>query len=417
MPKKSRPGSGRRPRLAGGLGTAGLAALGAFGCAHVAAPPGGPADSIPPVLIAVQPDSYAVVADFEDDVRFEFDESISERNIQGSVTLYPFEARPRVKKGKRELKVRPRAGWIAPRIYHVRVEPVIQDLFGNRIEAPIHYVFSTGMPVPGNRVQGVVFDRITDRPLPAGRVDFIQLADTLRYGTVADSAGGFAINTFPTGDYLAIGFDDVNNNLRADDFDRSDTLELSLGAVDTLTLVFKVFRHDSLGPRLTQVEPVDTLTLELRFDGYLDPDSALRARDAELFALADSTPLPLDTVLHGWQYTAWRDSLGRARAAAADTLELEAPAAEPPEAEAAALPAAAIPERELGEPGEQVTPEEPQRLPARRIYVVARARIPPGTHVVRVRRIINLSGLVGGGELSFEPLVPPERDEPPEPPG
>jgi hypothetical protein len=417
-----RTGAATASLLAGALGLTLLALAGLGGCAHVQPPPGGPPDTTPPLLILVEPDSYAIVAGFEDEVRFEFDESISERNVQGAVTLYPFEARPRVGKGKRDLKVRPRAGWVADRIYHMRIEPVIQDLFNNRIEWPIHYVFSTGAPIPDNRVEGTVYDRITGKLLVGGRLDMVQLPDTLRYGVVADSQGTFEIAALPVGDYFAIGFDDVNNNSRADDFDRSDTISVSLAAADTLSLEFHVFRHDTLGPQLFELRSVDSLTVELGFDGYLDPEAPLGTANVELFAITDSVPIALDTVLHAWQYTAWRDSLARAEQAAADTLEPGA-AVEPDTLGVAAVRdtlAVQVPAAEQ-EPGGEQEVEPPAVLPDRRIYVIAALPIPLDTIVVRAQGILNLSGLEGGGERTYEqPAREPEPEQaepPPEPPG
>lgn len=449
-------------RLPSGAASAGLLAAavgllfvstltGLESCAHVGAPPGGPADTIPPQLIAVQPDSFAVVPGFKDDVRFEFDESLSERGIESSTTLYPFEPRPRVRKGGRELRVRPRQGWVDGRIYHIRVEPVISDLFQNTIEKPIEYVISTGPPIPPNRVAGTVYDRITARPLPSGRVDMVRLPDTLRYGGVADTVGLYQLGLLPVGDYLAIGYEDVNNNREADDFDRSDTVEVSLAAADTLTFDFHVFRHDTVGPSLVGVKAIDTLIVELTFDGYLDPEAPLSTADFQIFAVADSTSIPLDTVLHAWQYTAWRDSLQAARraaadsaavaaadsaaAAAADTLGLQPDslgigpdtagvAPDTTEAEASPQveePAETEPTEEGQEEGEA---EEPAILPDQRVYVVAARRIPPGAHVVRFSGVLNLNQMVGEGEAEFAPVEPPpetpsEDDQPPPdpPPG
>jgi hypothetical protein len=444
--------------VAGAIGLCIVSALGSLeSCAHVAAPPGGPRDTIPPLLIAVLPDSYAVVPGFDDDVKFEFSESISERGVESSTTLYPFEPRPRVKKGGRELRVRPREGWVDDRIYHIRVEPVITDLFQNEIEQPIVHVISTGLPIPENRTQGIIYDRITAKPLPGGRIDMVRMPDSLRYGGVADSVGAFGLEMIPTGDYLAIGYEDVNNNRQADAFDRSDTVEVSLGAAESLTLDFRVFRHDTIGPRLIEVKAVDTLIVELTFDGYLDPEAPLDTRNVEIYAVTDSLPIQLDTVLHAWQYTAWRDSVQAVRraaadsvaaaaaadsaaaAAAADTLGLEADTlgvepdtlgigpdtlTVPPDTVGAVVPppVGQAAEAEPTEEGqEEAEADEPAILPDQRIYVVARARLPSGTHVARFVGVLNLNQLPGAGEAEFEPIEPPpqeveEEEPPPDPP-
>ena len=414
------------------VGAAGLW-LGAFfiieSCAYVAAPPGGPADSIPPMLVLVEPDSFSVNPDFDGDVRFEFQESISERGIEGSVVLYPFEARPRVKKGKRELKVRPREGWVDDRIYHIRVNPTIQDLFNNRIEEPLTYTFSTGLPIPDNAVQGALTDRITGQPLRTGRIDMVRMPDTLRYGSVTDTAGAFSLRALPLGDYLAIGYEDVNGNQRADEFDRSDTLEVKLVGDDVLTLDFLVFRHDTLPPQLALATSVDTITVELQFNSYIDPDSPLSVADVAIYGAVDTVAVPIDTVMHAWEYAIWRDSVAAviraaqaAEQAAADSLAaLEAGdtlAAEADTLDQAPPPQPGEPEEEAEEEPEEV--EEPQRLPGERIFVITVGPIPRGAHIVTIQNILSLSGLIGGGEMTFQPIEPEpeEEEEPPgEPPG
>jgi len=424
-----RTGAAHASLLAGGLILLALALADLQSCANVQPPPGGPPDSIPPTLIAVYPDSYAVVSwtGKKEKVEFEFDESISEQNLQIAALIYPFEPRPNVDKGKRELRVRPRAGWVADRIYHVRIEPVVQDLFRNRIEEPIYHIISTGPPIPENAARGSVFDRIRGERLPSGRVDMVLLPDTVRYGGIADTAGAFSIARLPVGDYYAIGYEDLNNNMRADNFDRSDTLIVSLGQADTLDLEFHVFQHDTLGPVLVEVTPIDSLVLQLGFDGYLDPDVQIGTETVEVLALADSSTVTLDTVYHAWRYTAWRDSVEQARraaeaaardsaAAAQAALEAEAAEVEVAEAEAAEerVPPAELtpPAAELQEEEPAPAPEEPAALPDRRLYVIAAAPIPPGSYLVRVFGLLNLSGLTADSEATFEQ---PEPEPPPEP--
>lgn len=423
-----RTGAAQASLLAGVSILTALAVANLESCANVQAPPGGPPDSIPPALIAVYPDSHAVVSwtGKREKVRFEFDEPISEQNLQLAAFLYPFEPRPNVDKGKSELRVRPRAGWIADRVYHVRIEPVVQDLFRNRIDEPIYHVISTGVPIPENSASGSIFDRIKGERLPNGRVDMVLLPDTLRYGGIADTAGAFSIATLPVGDYYAIGYEDLNNNQRADNFDRSDTLIVSLGQADVLELEFHVFQHDTLGPVLVEVAPIDSMVLQLGFDGYLDPEVPTSTEAIEVLATADSSPVALDTVYHAWRYAVWADSVEQARreaeaaardsAAAAQAAEEEAVEEEAVEEEAP--PAEPTPpplvegEEEAEEEAQEEAPE-PAALPDQRLYVISAAPIPPGSYLVRVYRLLNLSGLRADSEVTFEQ---PEPEPPPEPP-
>ena len=354
--------------------------------------------------------------DFDGEVRFEFDEAISERNVEGSATIFPFEARPRVRKGKQNVRVRPRAGWVPDRIYHLEIDPVIQDLFNNAIERPIRYVFSTGTPMSDNAVTGTVFDRITGRELRRGRVDLVHLPDTLRYGIEIDSAGSFFLDALPLGDFLAIGYEDLNGNRRADEFDRADTIPVALSSIDTLGLEFHVFKHDTLGPTIFEVNSVDSVVLAIDFDGYLDPAASLSTAAIQVTSEEDSTVIPLDTVLHNWEYPDWEEArIEAARAAAraaADTLaaEIDTLAAE------AATPQDTAPAPQPPQPGSEVLDQEvedegPEILPARRIYIAARSPIPPGSYQVRVTGMVNLSGLRADSEGTLEQPAPEPEDE------
>ncbi len=407
--------------------------VGVQSCAHVIAPAGGPPDSTPPLLILVDPDSFSVMTEFRGnrgEVRFEFDEPISERNIVGSTMVYPFDLRPHTWKGKRNLRVRPREGWVEDRIYHIRVEPVIQDLFGNRIREPILYTISTGLPINQNVVMGTVYDRITGLTHTNSRIDLVTLPDTLRYGGVSDSVGDFSVGVLPAGDYYAIGYEDVNGNQRADGFDRSDTLRVTLGSLDTLTLEFNVFHHDTLGPVLGQVDVLDSLTLSLGFDGFLDPDTPLAIQSVQIFVAQDSLPvgppLVVDSLMHNWQFTIYMDSIQQVEQVRLDSIaaaEAEEEARRAVAADSAAgADSAAVVEApppgqvragprtlQLEEPAEDSV-VVPQRLPDPRIFVIMAEAIPPGTYIVVATRIVNLNRLEGGGEMIFE-IEEPERED------
>lgn len=394
----------------GGLAAAGVIASGVLGgCAHVAPPGGGPVDSVPPVLIAVQPDSLSVNPGFRDRVRFLFDESVSEQGVDRAVMLFPWEGLPDVNKGGDDIKVRPRDGWVDDRIYHIVIAPMIQDLFNNRIRQPIHYVFSTGIPIPADRVSGIVDDRMTARPLAGGRVDFVHMPDSLRYGAGADSVGAFDADALPPGDYVAIGYEDRDQNYRADPYERADTQQIRLEATDTLELMFQVFEHDTVPPTLARADAVDSMTVALEFDLFLDPEARLSKGQVEIVNRAGEE-VPLDTLLQDWEYRPWlqaqRSGEG-GRAGASGT----------PDTSSAAQDTAAAGAR-VGLPGgPSAQPAQgPLPVPARRILAVALQPILPDTYTVRARDIRGLSGLVGGGEVQYEqppPPPPPERPKPP----
>lgn len=391
-----------------------------YGCAHVAAPSGGPPDTVPPYVVSTEPANLTVIPGYEDKVRFLFSESISERNIRRAVTLFPWEERPDVDKGGDDLKIEPREGWVPDRIYHIVIEPVVQDLFNNQITERIRFIFSTGAPLPENRVHGSIVDRITGGPAPPGRTDLLWLPDSLRYGVAGDSAGNFSLEKLPPGEYLAIGYEDVNQNRRADPLERADSQRVTLGSADSVELELAFFHHDTVGPVLARAEPVDSMTLELEFDLYLDPDAPLPASNIRIRS-ATGERVGVDTVLHEWAYTRWRQqrAVEAAAAAAADTLPADTLPADTLAQDTLDLPADTVPAPERGRavPTDTLPVSEPEPLPGQKVRVVTVEPIPPGSYTLQIQDVRGLSGIPGGGEADFEvPEPPPEPEETPEVP-
>src|SRR2546425_12630639 len=72
------PGTRRQTQGPGLLVALALAALALAACAKLGDPPGGPPDTTPPTVVAVRPESGAVVPDFHGDAVVQFDEVSAE---------------------------------------------------------------------------------------------------------------------------------------------------------------------------------------------------------------------------------------------------------------------------------------------------------------------------------------------------
>src|SRR5690606_15752601 len=123
------------------LGAAAVAVL--FACARAYPPPGGEEDRIPPRIVSITPEPMSVGVARNARVVIRFDERISERGLEGAVLVSPQTSAVRVDRGRSALRVSLRDGWEPDRIYHVVVQPVVRDLFGNTITEPLEVVFST----------------------------------------------------------------------------------------------------------------------------------------------------------------------------------------------------------------------------------------------------------------------------------
>src|SRR2546427_287802 len=315
----------------------------------MAAPPGGPPDSLPPRILVVHPESGAVVRDLSGAAVIQFDEVIDEMvggaaagagPVGGSgrqVILSPVAGDVDVSWHRKSIHVKPSEGWKPGRVYHLEVLPGIVDLSRNATKQGALVVFSTGPALPHAAISGTALQWVEERALGRAVVRAARLPDTVAYVTLADSAGGFALRDVPSGRYRVLAIQDQNSNRQLDPREAFDSATVT---VDTSARVaLWAFPHDTVGPRLRSVDPMDSVALRLTFPAPLDPHRPLDTAHVRLFALPDTTPLPLAGVWSAAQF----DSLQAKARAVADSLRRAkdtTAAGAPPVAAAQRAPAA-----------------------------------------------------------------------------
>lgn len=272
---------------------AGLLLAGALACASAAPPPGGPEDREPPKLVTLTPDSNAVNVR-ERNVIFRFDETINDRGsgaqeLDRYFLVSPSDGNPRVSWRRSRIDVRPRNGFRANTAYTVTMLPGLTDLRGNAARAGASVVFSTGPTIPPDRIDGVVFDWIAERPAARALIEAIT-PDSVRYLAQSDSVGRFTVGPLPPGSYLVRAIVDANSNRaldRAEPFDTARVVAPQAGGLELRTIV-----RDTLPARIASVAPTDSVSLRVTFDRYLDPDQPPPATAFRLVA-SDSTVIPV----------------------------------------------------------------------------------------------------------------------------
>ena len=415
------------------------ALLGALtpGCAREAAPPGGPTDRLPPIVILSEPDTFSTVEPFRSPVTLRFSERISERPSAGtldqSVVVSPASGEVRVSHGREGLAVRVPGGFEAGHVYRVTVLPVIQDMFGNALQEPFELFFSTGAEFTPNVVAGSVIDRLTGEPLRDARVDAAVAGDDVVHTAVTDSAGIFALRYLPAGDYVVSAYLDRNRNAQPDFTEPQGTRPAPLegeGQTADTTIVLEValLARDTTSARLARVVVEDSISLSVSLDDYLDPELPLD--DVRVVVTSDSVdaPQPL-VVLHEHEAEAYRsvladslareqavrdsvararaDSVARAEAAAEDTTAAAVPEATPAPAAAEADPPAAREAADTGE-GEEERPRAQQTF----IVFLDGVLVPEVPYEVEVSNITNINGVGGGGgTVGFSRPAPPPPPE------
>lgn len=429
-------------RLIAGL-AAGLAAAAA--CANLGNPPGGPPDTEPPVILSIRPDSGAIVPGLRDPAVIQFDEVIEEvpgmgggggmgmvggafggsgggaQGLASLVLLSPVRGPVQVSWHRSAIRVRPKEGWRPDRVYRLELLAGISDLRRNRTETGRTVVFSTGPALPSASLAGRAVLWVEQRALPQGLIVAALAPDTIGYLAYTDSSGAFRLDGIPAGQYVVYAIQDGNGNRRRD---RREAYDSTLVTVDSsASILLWAFAHDTVGPRIQQVEFVDSLTVRLVFSQALDVTRPLARAQVEILSLPDSVPLPLDTVLTPAEYDsllararAVADTAGAAPdsvpAAGADTT----PRAPAPAAAPAAKPPPAFGPRPAGPaPVAAAADSALRRLLAarvapsnRRLVRVARPLLPATRFLVRVSGVANLTGAVADAQAVFESPKPPE---------
>ena len=314
------------PRLASLVRQArGVFAVALVSCASPGLPPGGPEDPHPPRIVSVTPDTMATrVAPRA--VVFRFDEVVGERP-QGATSLgalfliSPREGPPVVDWNRTAITVRPRRGWRPNTTYSVTMLPGLADLRGNVRTEGATAIFSTGPSIPQTSITGNVFDWVTGRPAARALVEAISRPDSVVYIAQADSSGRFHVRYAPPGTYTVRGFLDANNNRGFDERELWDSVRVVLA--DTTTVELLAFAHDTIGPRISGIEMVDSVTLRVTFDRPIDPGQRLTASLFTLRDAADSSIVPIAAARSRTEWEATRAA--RADSIVADSVRRTAP--------------------------------------------------------------------------------------------
>ena len=426
------------------------AALGitlASSCAQQGAPPGGPEDLRPPIVVRTVPDTFELLGTLDGLIRFEFDERISERSSSGTldnaVIISPRSGELVVRHDSRSLTIELLGGFRPDLVYRVTLLPVVRDLFGNQMRDPFELVFSTGGETVPTTLAGIAWDRITGSGVNDYQVWATSLDDdSIVHVAVTDNQGVYAFRYIPGANYEITAFDDRNADGVLDMMEIQGSRRLSIENGDTVFLDFPVLQPDTTPATLVTASALDSVTLLLEFDDYLDPALVLETIGLTVTS-EDSTGVVVDSILHEHDYLAYvsmvmdslvlLDSLDAVLQAAAMAAEIAAEldttivdsiasdvrvSQEDPEVLGDSEPV-----RRRGPPdlegrstspssrgvgpnsagGRQASGPDGEPLPARRIVVLLGDSVLPDiTYNVAINGLQNLYGVpLGGGETSF----------------
>jgi hypothetical protein len=306
---RARPGDRLVPLL-----VAGVAAY-AAACASALPPPGGPERHAPPLILSFTPETNAVNVRAHE-ASIQFDEVVSQRP-QGSSDLAslflvsPRDGEPRVSWHRSRVTIRPHRDLRPNTVYTITMLPGMADLHNNVRRTGATLTFSTGPTIPMTIVRGRVFDWMTGQVAARAFVQAYSPTDTMTvYVTAADSTGAFAVPHLPPGTYIVRGIIDANHNHKLDRTEMWDTSRINL--TDTARVELLAFLHDTLGPRISEVEVRDSVTLRVGFDRGFDTAQRITPSVFTLKA-RDSTEIPIAAARSAAAFDSAVDSAARVR--------------------------------------------------------------------------------------------------------
>ena len=267
-------------------------------CASAAPPPGGPEDKAPPQLTRVAPDTNSV--NFKDkNASFYFDETINDRGtgaqeIDSHFLVSPSDGLPRVDWHRSRIDVRPRHGFKANTAYTITLLPGLSDLQNNVMKAGATVIFSTGPTIPAERIKGIIFDWIAERPASNAYIEAMS-ADSTVYLAQADTAGLFTIGPLNQGVYLVTGVIDANTNRALDRNESFDSVRVTVPQSATLVELLAAPR-DTLPVGISTVAVSDSMTLKVTLDRAANPAVAVAPANFRLVA-SDSSVVTIVATL------------------------------------------------------------------------------------------------------------------------
>jgi len=220
--------------------------IGGSGCANIIPPTGGPRDSLPPVLVNMNPRDST--RNFKGKrITLNFNEYVQLDNIQQNLLVSPTpQITPTVESKLREVTVTLRDTLEPNTTYSLNFGDAIKDVNEGNPLRNFTYIFTTGSYLDSLTIGGKVLlaesGRVDTTLIVVLHKNFADsaLRDRPRYVTKVDNRGYFRFNNLPADTYALYAFKDEGGGRRYTSpsqlFAFTDTLVSSTQPPDSLTL-------------------------------------------------------------------------------------------------------------------------------------------------------------------------------------
>ncbi len=254
-------------------------------CAGQVAPPGGPVDTIPPIVIRTEPDTNAIHIQ-TDRIVLEFSEYVDRRSVEESIFLSPYLGQLEFEWSGREVTIIFSEQLRKNTTYVLNIGTDVVDIRAhNRMAFGYTLAFSTGDVIDKGIINGRVFDE-----KPEGVMLFAYALNNIKPDTLDPSRsrpdyimqtgkdGGFTLSNMGWGTYRIFAVRDEYRNLIYDK--QVDQFGVTTGDVTISetkpradNMWFRLSIEDTSKPFLTNVQPLNRRELRLRFSEPMDSSS------------------------------------------------------------------------------------------------------------------------------------------------
>ncbi len=302
----------------------------ASSCATVQSPDGGPKDTQPPRLLAVEPPNESLNFNSKKIV-FTFDEFLKTTELGSKVFVSPLiEPQPAAYAQNKKVHIRLPDSLARSTTYVITLfEGIKDDNEGNALTAPIRYAFSTGSELDSGRVSGQVVDAWSGKPVSgwlAALYDSLPDGDYKnkkpKYISLTDASGRFELSYLKKGGYRLIAFEDQDRNFQLSQANEglalleNDDIEVDSNRSG---IELRAFRPDEQPPRLKGISRPTPFSLLLEFDETVEAGVILEI-DGRSDTLRQHPKGPASRLLAAWPDSSHRDSVRIKLKAVVDTV-------------------------------------------------------------------------------------------------
>ncbi len=233
-------------------------------CANPISPAGGPKDTIPPTLLAAEPETGTILYK-EQTLQLTFDEFISADKLRSNLIITPqTDTRYQSVVKKNRITITFDEPFEDSITYTFNFFNSITDITEKTPAENLIIAFSTGPYIDSLTIEGKVMDLMTQRPQESYIAALYPWSDTLDYASdkpmyfaTTQEDGTFQLTYIKAGIYKLLAFEDSNNNLLLESQTEphgflSDSINLQQ-SIDSLTI--QTLLLDIREPQLISARP------------------------------------------------------------------------------------------------------------------------------------------------------------------